>query len=149
MMKNDIWDVLSSKESSSLARLNNKLDATLTEQARLEQKISDIELYIEEYAERIRCDESEHANFQMMHQSMKLIGQLNDAKAQLQQGYAELKQSVDSQRKKITHHEMKRLKYRKLTERQAEKMSDALDKRETSVGDAAAIQQFGRAAHGR
>jgi len=142
MTKNDIWDVLSSKESSALARLNNKLDATLAEQARLEQKISDIELYIEEYAERIRCNESERANFQMMHQSMKL-------KAQLQQVYAELEQSVGLQRKKITHHEMERLKYRKLSERQAEKASAALDKRETSVGDASAIQQFGRVALGR
>ena len=149
MVKSDIWDVLSGKESSALARLNNKLDATLAEQARLEQKISDIELYIEEYAERIRCNESERANFQMMHQSMKLIGQLNDAKAQLQQVHAELEQSVGLQRKKITHHEMERLKYRKLSERQAEKASAALDKREASVGDAAAIQQFGRVALGR
>lgn len=44
---------------------------------------------------------------------------------------------------------MERLKYRKLSERQAEKASAALDKRETSVGDAAAIQQFGRVALGR
>ena len=149
MAKSDIWAVLSSKESSSLGRLRNKLDATLAEQAGLERKIENIDLYIEEYAERIRNNESERANFQMMHQSMNLIAQLNDAKAQLQQVHHELEQSLEALRKKITHHEMERLKYRKLSERQAEKTSLALDKRETTAGDAAAIQQFGRLALGR
>ena len=54
MAKSEIWSVLSSKESSSLNRLNAKLEATVAEQHRLEEKIADIGNYIEEYQARIR-----------------------------------------------------------------------------------------------
>ena len=47
MAKSEIWSVLSSKESSSLNRLNAKLEATVAEQHRLEEKIADIGNYIE------------------------------------------------------------------------------------------------------
>ena len=54
MAKSDIWNVLSSKESSSLSRLRAKLESTQAEQERLILKMADIDVYIEEYSTRSR-----------------------------------------------------------------------------------------------
>jgi len=142
MAKSEIWSVLSSKESSSLNRLNAKLEATVAEQRRLEEKIADIGNYIEEYSARIRKASTGQADFKVMHHSMNLISQLTSAQANLRQVHTELGNSLVGLRAKVTHHEMERLKYNKIEARQQEKLSAAIEKRSTALSDAMALQQF-------
>lgn len=142
MAKSEIWSVLSSKESSSLNRLNAKLEATVAEQHRLEEKIIDIGKYIEEYSVRMREAGTGHADFKVMHHSMNLISQLTAAQANLRQVHKELGDSLIGLRAKVTHHEMERLKYNKIDARQQDKLSAAIEKRSTAINDAMAMQQF-------
>ena len=94
MAKSEIWSVLSSKESSRLNRLNAKLEATVAEQRRLEEKIADIGNYIEEYSARIREASVGQADFRVMHHSMNLISQLTSAQSNLRQVHSELDHSL-------------------------------------------------------
>jgi flagellar export protein FliJ len=142
MAKSEIWSVLSSKESSSLNRLNAKLEATVAEQRRLEEKIADIGNYIEEYSARIREASAGQADFRVMHHSMNLISQLTSAQANLRQVHTELGNSLDGLRAKVIHHEMERLKYNKIEARQQEKLSAKIEKRSTALSDSMALQQF-------
>ena len=142
MAKSEIWSVLSSKESSSLNRLNAKLEATVAEQRRLEEKIADIGKYIEEYSARIREASAGQADFRVMHHSMNLISQLTSAQANLRQVHTELGNSLDGLRAKVIHHEMERLKYNKIEARQQEKLSVKIEKRSTALSDSMALQQF-------
>jgi len=134
--------VLSSKESSRLNRLNAKLEATVAEQRRLEEKIADIGNYIEEYSARIREASAGQADFRVMHHSMNLISQLTSAQANLRQVHTELGNSLDGLRAKVIHHEMERLKYNKIEARQQEKLSAKIEKRSTALSDSMALQQF-------
>lgn len=134
--------MLSSKESSSLNRLNAKLEATVAEQRRLEEKIADIGNYIEEYSARIREASAGQADFRVMHHSMNLISQLTSAQANLRQVHTELGNSLDGLRAKVIHHEMERLKYNKIEARQQEKLSAKIEKRSTALSDSMALQQF-------
>ena len=142
MAKSEIWSVLSSKESSSLNKLNAKLEATVAEQRRLEEKIADIGNYIEEYSARIREASAGQADFRVMHHSMNLISQLTSAQANLRQVHTELGNSLDGLRAKVIHHEMERLKYNKIEARQQEKLSAKIEKRSTALSDSMALQQF-------
>jgi flagellar export protein FliJ len=142
MAKSEIWSVLSSKESSRLNRLNAKLEATVAEQRRLEEKIADIGNYIEEYSARIREASAGQADFRVMHHSMNLISQLTSAQANLRQVHTELGNSLDGLRAKVIHHEMERLKYNKIEARQQEKLSAKIEKRSTALSDSMALQQF-------
>ena len=142
MAKSEIWSVLSSKESSRLNRLNAKLEATVAEQRRLEEKIADIGNYIEEYSARIREASVGQADFRVMHHSMNLISQLTSAQANLRQVHTELGNSLNGLRAKVTHHEMERLKYNKIEARQQEKLSAKIEKRSTALSDSMALQQF-------
>ena len=109
MAKNDIWNVLSSKESSSLSRLRAKLEATQAEQERLILKMADIDVYIEEYSTRSREASGDGlADFRVLHHSMNLISQLSEAKQSLSQVHTELEENVVGLRNKITHHEIER-----------------------------------------
>jgi len=134
--------VLSNKESSRLNRLNAKLEATVAEQRRLEEKIADIGNYIEEYSARIREASAGQADFRVMHHSMNLISQLTSAQANLRQVHTELGNSLDGLRAKVIHHEMERLKYNKIEARQQEKLSAKIEKRSTALSDSMALQQF-------
>lgn len=134
--------MLSSKESSRLNRLNAKLEATVAEQRRLEEKIADIGNYIEEYSARIREASAGQADFRVMHHSMNLISQLTSAQANLRQVHTELGNSLDGLRAKVIHHEMERLKYNKIEARQQEKLSAKIEKRSTALSDSMALQQF-------
>ena len=150
MAKSDIWNVLSSKESSSLSRLRAQLEATQAEQERLILKMADIDVYIEEYSTRSREASSDGlADFRVLHHSMNLISQLSEAKQSLSLVYKGLEENVVVLRNKITHHEMERLKFNKIGERNREKVGQALEKRSTALSDAMALQQFVSSGFGR